>query len=154
MSEGIKIIATNKKAFFNYQILEKLETGLVLMGSEVKALREGRCNFKDSYARIHNDEVWLIGLNIGDYKNASYKKHEPERQRKLLLHKNEIKRIHRKVVEKGITLVPLKIYFKNGIAKLELGIAVGKKEYDKRETIARREQERDLKRMQKQFKIK
>jgi len=154
MSEGIKIIATNKKAFFNYQILEKLETGLVLMGSEVKALREGRCNFKDSYARIQNNEVWLIGLNIGDYKNASYKKHEPERQRKLLLHKNEIKRIHRKVVEKGITLVPLKIYFKNGIAKLELGIAVGKKEYDKRETIARREQERDLKRMQKQFKIK
>lgn len=154
MSEGIKIIATNKKAFFNYQILEKLETGLVLKGSEVKALREGRCNFKDSYARIEDDEVWLIGFNIGDYKNASNQKHEPERQRKLLLHKDEIKRIHRKVVEKGITLVPLKIYFKNGIAKLELGIAVGKREYDKREIIARREQERELKRMQKQFKIK
>jgi SsrA-binding protein len=154
MSEGIKIIASNKKAFFNYQILEKLETGLVLTGSEVKALREARCNFKDSYARIKDEEAWLIGLHIGEYKNAGYKKHDPERQRKLLLHKNEIRRIHRKVMDKGVTLVPLKIYFKNGRAKLELGLAVGKREYDKRETIARRDQQREIKRLEKKFKIK
>ncbi len=154
MDEGIKIITTNKKAFHDYQILEKLEAGLVLTGSEVKSLRQGRCNIKDSYARIMNGEAWLIGLNISSYSDASYHDHEPERRRKLLLHKDELKRLHRKVQEKGFTLIPLRLYFKKGVAKVELGLATGKREYDKRQDIAKRDQERELKRMQKKFRIK
>ena len=154
MEEGIKIITTNKKAFHDYQILEKLEAGLVLTGSEVKSLRQGRCNIKDSYARIMNGEAWLIGLNISSYADASYHDHEPERRRKLLLHKDEIKRLHRKVQEKGFTLIPLRLYFKKGVAKVEIGLATGKREYDKRQDIAKRDQERELKRMQKKFRIK
>jgi SsrA-binding protein len=154
MEEGIKIITTNKKAFHDYQILEKLEAGLVLTGSEVKSLRQGRCNIKDSYARIINGEAWLIGLNISSYADASYHDHEPERRRKLLLHKDEIKRLHRKVQEKGFTLIPLRLYFKKGVAKVEIGLATGKREYDKRQDIAKRDQERELKRMQKKFRIK
>ena len=154
MAEGIKIITTNKKAFHDYQILEKLEAGLVLKGSEVKSLRDGRCNLKDSYARIIKGEAWLIGFNISSYKNASYQDHDPERQRKLLLHRDEIKRLHRKVQEKGITLIPLRLYFKNGVAKVEIGLATGKREYDKRQDIARRDQERELKRLEKKFRIK
>jgi SsrA-binding protein len=154
MAEGIKIITTNKKAFHDYQILEKLEAGLVLKGSEVKSMREGRCNLKDSYARIINGEAWLIGFKISSYKNASYQDHDPERQRKLLLHRDEIKRLHRKVQEKGITLIPLRLYFKNGVAKVEIGLATGKREYDKRQDIARRDQERELKRLEKKFRIK
>jgi SsrA-binding protein len=154
MSDNIKIITTNKKAFYQFHIIEKIETGIVLTGSEVKALRAGRCNFKDSYARIREGEVWLIGMNIGSYKNAGYSAHEPERQRKLLLHKDEIKRFHRKVLEKGVTLIPLKIYFKKGIAKVEIGIATGKKEFDKRATIAKRDQEREIKRMEKKYRIR
>ena len=154
MEEGIKIITTNKKAFHDYQILEKLEAGLVLTGSEVKSLRQGRCNIKDSYARIMNGEAWLIGLNISSYADASYHDHEPERRRKLLLHKDEIKRLHRKVQEKGFTLIPLRLYFKKGVAKVEIGLATGKREYDKRQDIAKRDQERELKRMQKKYRIK
>ena len=154
MEEGIKIITTNKKAFHDYQILEKLEAGLVLTGSEVKSLRQGRCNIKDSYARIINGEAWLIGLNISSYADASYHDHEPERRRKILLHKDEIKRLHRKVQEKGFTLIPLRLYFKRGVAKVEIGLATGKREYDKRQDIAKRDQERELKRMQKKFRIK
>ena len=154
MEEGIKIITTNKKAFHDYQILEKLEAGLVLTGSEVKSLRQGRCNIKDSYARIINGEAWLIGLNISSYADASYHDHEPERRRKILLHKDEIKRLHRKVQEKGFTLIPLRLYFKKGVAKVEIGLATGKREYDKRQDIAKRDQERELKRMQKKYRIK
>jgi len=154
MEEGIKIITTNKKAFHDYQILEKLEAGLVLTGSEVKSLRQGRCNIKDSYARIMNGEAWLIGLNISSYADASYHDHEPERRRKLLLHKDEIRRLHRKVQEKGFTLIPLRLYFKKGVAKVEIGLATGKREYDKRQDITKRDQERELKRMQKKYRIK
>jgi SsrA-binding protein len=154
MTNNMKTIATNKKAFYEFHIIEKIETGIVLTGSEVKALRAGRCNFKDSHARIRDGEVWLIGMNIGSYKNAGYSAHEPERQRKLLLHKDEIKRFHRKVLEKGVTLIPLKIYFKKGIAKVEIGIATGKKEYDKRASIAKRDQEREIKRMEKKYRIR
>ena len=117
-------------------------------------MREGRCNLKDSYARIIKGEAWLIGFNISSYKNASYQDHDPERQRKLLLHRDEIKRLHRKVQEKGITLIPLRLYFKNGVAKVEIGLATGKREYDKRQDIARRDQEREMKRMEKKFRIK
>ncbi len=154
MNDGIKIVTSNKKAFYDYQILDKIEAGLVLTGSEVKALRDGRCNLKDSYARIRNGEAWLIGMNISPYKNAGYSGHEPERDRKLLLNKDEIRKIHRKVLEKGVTLIPLKLYFKKGVAKVEIGIAAGKREYDKREALARRERERELKRLEKKYKIK
>lgn len=154
MGENIKIIATNKKAFHDYQILEKIEAGLVLTGTEVKSLRAGRCNLKDSYARIRDGEAWLVGLHISPYRNAGYASHDPERERKLLLHKAEIKRIHRKVQEKGITLVPIRLYFKRGLAKVEIGLAAGKREYDKRQEIARREQQREMKRMEKKFRIK
>jgi len=154
MGEGIKIITSNKKAYHDYQILEKIEAGLVLTGTEVKSLREGRCNLKDSYARIRDGEVWLIGMHISPYKNAGYASHDPERDRKLLLHRDEIRRLHRKVQEKGVTLVPLRLYFKNGWAKVELGVAAGKRKYDKRQEIARREQERDMKRMEKKYRIK
>ncbi len=154
MSEGIKLVTTNKKAFHDYHIQEKLEAGMVLIGTEVKSLREGRCNLKDSYARIKNGEVWLIGMHISPYKNEGYVTHDPTRNRKLLLHKNEIKRLHRKVQEKGVTLVPLRVYFKSGWAKVELGLATGKHQYDKRQEIARRQQERDMKRLEKKYRIK
>lgn len=154
MAEDIKIIASNKKAYYDYQILEKYEAGLVLKGSEVKALREGKCNLKDSYARIREDEIWLIGTTIGSYKNASDGGHDPERSRKLLMHRYEIKKIRRKVTEKGFTLIPLKIYFKKGLVKVEIGLATGKKEYDKRESLSKRDQERELNRLQKKYKIK
>ncbi len=154
MSENIKIISSNKKAFHDYHIVERFETGIVLTGSEVKSLRDGKCNLKDSYARIRSGEAWLIGMNIGLYKNAGYSNHDPERDRKLLLHKDEINKIHRQVMEKGVTLIPLKIYFKKGITKVELGLAVGKREYDKRQAITRREQDRELKRLEKRYKIK
>ena len=154
MAEEIKIITSNKKAYYDYHILEKYEAGLVLKGSEVKALREGKCNLKDSYARIREDEMWLIGITIGSYKNATDGGHELERSRKLLMHRYEIKKIYRKVTEKGVTLIPLKIYFKKGLVKVEIGLGTGKKEYDKRESLAKRDQERELNRLQKKFKIK
>jgi SsrA-binding protein len=154
MAEEIKIISSNKKAYYDYHILEKYEAGLVLKGSEVKALREGKCNLKDGYVRIREDEMWLIGITIGTYKNARDGGHDPERIRKLLMHRFELKKIHRKVTEKGITLIPLKIYFKKGIVKVEIGLATGKKEYDKRETLSKRDQERELNRLQKKYKIK
>ena len=154
MTESIKLVTKNKKAFHDFQIIEKIESGIVLKGSEVKALREGRCNLKDSYARIINNEIWLLGVHVSSYENAGYAGHEPERDRKLLLHKDELKRIHRKVKEKGVTIIPLKIYFKNGIAKVEIGLAIGKREYDKRQDIAERDQQRELKRMEKKYRIK
>jgi SsrA-binding protein len=154
MSEDLKIITSNKKAYYDFTIQEKIEVGLVLTGTEVKSLREGRCNLKDSYARIRQGELWLVGMHISTYKNEGYVTHDPERERKLLLHKSEIKRLHRKVQEKGITLVPLKIYFKKGWVKAEIGLAIGKRQYDKRHDIARREQARDQKRLEKKYRIK
>jgi SsrA-binding protein len=154
MTESIKLVTRNKKAFHDFQIIENIEAGIVLKGSEVKALREGRCNLKDSYARFINDEIWLLGVHISQYENTGYAGHDPERDKKLLLHKDELKRIHRKVKEKGITIIPLKIYFKNGIAKVEIGLAMGKREYDKRQVITERDQQRELKRMEKKYRIK
>ena len=151
---SIKIVTKNRKAFHDYNILETIEAGMVLTGTEVKSLRAGRCNLKDSYARIKNGEVWLIGMHISPYENAGYATHDPFRERKLLLHKDEIRRLWRKVQEKGITLIPLKVYFKNGKAKVELGLATGKRKYDKRADIARRDQERELKRLEKHYRIK
>jgi SsrA-binding protein len=154
MKEKIKIITSNKKARHDFFISDIVEAGLVLKGTEVKSLRAGRCNLKDSYARIRDGEAWLIGMHISPYEHEGYVTHEPERDRKLLFHKSEIKRLHRQVQEKGVTLVALKVYFKKGKAKVEIGIATGKRKYDKREEIAKRDQDRELKKLEKKYKIR
>ena len=150
----IKVIANNRKARHNYEITSSLEVGLVLLGSEVKSIRAGKASLVDAYGRIRNGELWIIGMHIAQYKEATFANHEPTRERKLLLHKQEIKKIKRKVQEKGVTLVPLKLYFKNNIAKLELGIARGKRKYDKKVSIAERDAKRDAQREQKKYKFK
>jgi SsrA-binding protein len=149
--EKVKFVATNKKAFFNYEIIEKFEAGLVLVGSEVKSIRDGKVTIHEAYARVKNGEVFLIGMDIGLYPQAGpYQNHEPRRSRKLLLHKREIHRLTTKTREKGLTLVPLSLYFKEGLAKVQLGLGRGKREYDKRATIKDREAKRDIrKRMMK-----
>lgn len=149
MSESgkIKIIATNRKAHFEYSILSKYEAGIVLRGTEVKSLRESKVNIQDAYGRIKNDEVWLINSNINEYKFGNINNHDPLRNRKLLLNKREIRKIKQDLQEKGLTLVPLKIYFRGSLIKVELGIAKGKKLFDKRESIKKRDIERKLKRI-------
>lgn len=148
-----RIISQNKKAFHDYEILETFEAGIVLMGSEVKSLRDGRANLKDSHAKIRSGEIFLLALHISVYSNASYNNHEPERVRKLLLHKREIKRLVGKTVERGLTLVPLKLYFKDGKVKVELALARGKKHYDKRESLKRKEGAREMDRLRKRHEL-
>jgi SsrA-binding protein len=150
-AEGIKVIAENRKARHDYFIEETFEAGLVLKGTEVKALRGGRANLKDSYARIIGGEVWVINMHISPYAFAYYDNHEPRRQRKLLLHQREIKKLYGKVNEMGYALVPLRLYFKRGKAKLLLGLARGKKKHDKRDSIRRRDQERELARERRRY---
>jgi SsrA-binding protein len=152
-SEKIKIITQNKKAFHDFEIIEKFEAGMVLLGTEVKSLREGRANLKDSYAKVRRSEVYLIGLHISPYSHASFDNHDPERQRKLLLHSFEIKRLLGKTQERGFSLVPLKLYFKDGKAKVEIALARGKKEYDKRESLRRKEENREMDRLRKRHNI-
>lgn len=147
----IKIIAENRKARFNYFIDETIEAGLVLVGTEVKSLRQGRANLKDAYARIKNGEVFVYQMHIGPYPFAYYDNHDPMRPRKLLLHRREIKKLYSKVNEKGQTLVPLKLYFKGGKVKILLALARGKRKYDKREAIKRRDEQRDLDRERKAY---
>ncbi len=142
----IKIVCQNKKARHDYHIIEVIEAGMVLLGTEVKSLREGRANLKDSYARIRDGELYLLQAHISPYSHASLDNHDPERVRKLLVHKRELKRLTGKTQEKGLTLVPLKIYFKDGKAKIELALASGKKSYDKRETLKRKTQAREMER--------
>ena len=142
--EHIKIITVNKQAQHDFFIEDTLEAGMVLKGTEVKSLRQGRANLKDAYARIKNGEVYLHQMNISVYPFAFYDNHEPERPRKLLLHKQEIKRLYGKINEKGFSLIPLKVYFKSGKAKVLLGLARGKRKFDKREEIKRRDANRDL----------
>lgn len=141
-----KIITTNRKARHDYEILETMEAGIVLQGTEVKSLREGRANLKDSYATVKDGEVFLLNAHISPYKHGNINNHEPTRTRKLLLHKKEIRRLIGKVQEKGLTLVPLKMYFKNGKVKVELALARGKKIYDKRKDMAKRDAELEIKR--------
>jgi len=141
---NIKVVCQNKKARFDYEILEVIEAGMVLLGTEVKSLRQGRANLKDSYARIKGGELFLMQSHISPYTHAYHDNHEPDRARKLLVHKGEIKRLQGKTQEKGLTLVPLKIYFKDGRAKVELALARGKKTYDKRETLKRKTEQREL----------
>jgi SsrA-binding protein len=144
MAEGEKNIATNRKAYFQYEILEKFEAGLSLLGSEVKSLREGRANLSDAYAIIRNHEAFLLNCHISPYSHAGPFNHDPIRTRKLLLHHHEIDKLLGKTQEKGLTLIPLRLYFKKGKAKAELGLAKGKKLYDKRESIKRRELDREV----------
>ncbi len=141
---GIKIIALNKKARFDYHIDDTLEAGLQLTGSEVKSLRDGQCNLKDSYVSFRNGEAFLQNAHISPYKASSYNNHEPERLRKLLLHKIEIERLDDQVCKKGLTIVPLKLYFKKGKVKLEIGIAKGKTKGDKRQTDKKRDADREI----------
>lgn len=146
-----KYISRNRKALHEFFILERFEAGIVLVGSEVKALRAGKVNLQDSYARVKNGEVWLYDLHIGGYENARHFVHEPRRARKLLLHRKEIRKLIKKTEEKGMTLAPVGIYFnEKNIIKIELGVAKGKKLYDKRQTIAKKDAQRDLERSTKQ----
>ena len=146
-----KTITTNRKARHDYEIIDTIETGIVLVGTEVKAAREGRINLTDSYARIKDDELWLIGMHISPYSKSDIENHDPLRERKLLVHRLQLKRLNRQVEEKGVTIIPLKIYFNRHLIKVELGLARGKRKYDKRASIAERDQKRDLDRLQKSF---
>jgi SsrA-binding protein len=139
-----KVIATNRKAYHDYEVLETYEAGLVLRGTEVKSLRESQVNFKDCYAAVDNGEAWLIGCYITPYHHGTDANHDPERRRKLLLHKKEIGRLLGKVAERGLTLIPLRLYFKGGRAKCELGLARGKKLHDKRASLREREAKREM----------
>jgi SsrA-binding protein len=140
----IKIIASNRKARHDYHIDDVLEAGIVLTGSEIKSVRAGQVNLRESYAVVRGDEIWLLNTHIAPYKQASYANHEPRRDRKLLLHRREINRLIGKLQEKGLTLVPLKMYLKNSRAKVELGLARGKNLYDKRQTLRARDDRRQI----------
>ena len=151
MSEAVKLVANNKKAYHDYFIDEKYEAGLVLHGTEVKSLRMGKCSIKEAWVRIQDGEVWVYGMHIRPYEKGNIFNKDPLRPRKLLMHKAEIGKLLGKVKEKGITLVPLQVYFKNGRAKLEIGLARGKKLYDKREELAKRDMRREAER---EFKVR
>lgn len=151
MSEAVKLVANNKKAYHDYFIDEKYEAGLVLHGTEVKSLRMDKCSIKEAWVRIQDGEVWVYGMHISPYEKGNIFNKDPLRPRKLLMHKAEIGKLLGKVKEKGITLVPLQVYFKNGRAKLEIGLARGKKLYDKREELAKRDMRREAER---EFKVR
>lgn len=145
-SSSDRVVVTNRKAFHDYEILDRLEAGIALRGTEVKSLRNGGANLQDGYATIRKGEVWLINMHISPFDKGNINNHDPKRDRKLLLHKKEIRKLLAKTNEKGLTIVPLKLYFKKNIVKVELGIARGKRAYDKRQAIAKREIERHLQR--------
>ena len=142
----IKVISTNRQARHRYEILDTVEAGLCLVGTEVKSLRDGKCNLKEGYARIDDGEVWLIGVHIPEYVAGNRYNHEPTRTRKLLLSKRQIRRLAGQTQQQGLTLIPLSIYFKGKVAKIELGVGRGKKLYDKRQAIAERDTERRIRR--------
>jgi len=141
-----QVVASNRRARHDYEILDTFEAGIALLGPEVKSLRNGKANLTDGYALIRRGEVFLTNVHVGPYEKAWRENAEPRRERKLLLHRAEIARLRGKVAERGLTLVPLRLYFKNGRVKVELGVARGKRRYDKRESIRRREQEREMQR--------
>jgi SsrA-binding protein len=143
---SIKTVATNRKAYRDYQILDRIEAGIVLTGTEIKSLRAGRANLRDSYASVRAGEIWLINAHISPYSHGQRENHEPRRDRKLLLHRREINRLASKVIEKGWTMVPLRFYLKEGRAKVELALVRGKRQYDKRKAIAKRDYEREVQR--------
>jgi len=140
-------VAVNKKAYRNFELVERFEAGMSLLGSEVKSLRAGAADLSGSYARIETGQCWLVGASIAEYEQAGIRNHEPARKRKLLLHRTEIRKIKNKLEQRGFTLVPLRIYFgARGFAKIELALARGKRQYDKRRTMTEREQKRDVNR--------
>jgi SsrA-binding protein len=141
-----KIVATNRKAYHDYFIDDTIEAGLVLTGSEIKSVREGRMNLRDGYARITNREVWLCNVHISPYEHSGRSGPDPDRDRKLLLHKREILRLVMRTQTKGLTLIPLRVYLRDGRAKVEIGLAKGKRQYDKREAIAERDADRAMER--------
>jgi SsrA-binding protein len=143
---AVRVIAQNRKARHDYFILDTVEAGIVLRGTEVKSLRDGRANLKDSYARVEGGEVHLYGMHISPYEQGNRYNHHPTRTRKLLLRRSEIRRLIGKVQEKGLTLVPLRLYFSGGVAKIELALVRGKKQYDRRDAIAKRDTQRDVQR--------
>ena len=146
-------VAVNKKAYHNFELIEKFEAGMSLLGTEVKSLRAGAADLAGSYARIDNEQCWLVGASIAQYEQAGARGHEPMRRRKLLLHKSEIHKIRGRLEQRGFTLVPLRIYFNDrGLAKIELALARGKRQYDKRKSIAERQQRRDIDRSMKKYK--
>ncbi len=138
-----RLIADNRKAFHDYHVLDTWEAGVALLGTEVKAIREGSVNLRDSYARLENGEVWLMNLHISPYSHTGYAHHDERRQRKLLLHRHEIEKLSGRVVERGLTLVPLRMYLNKGRVKVALALVKGKQAHDKRETIRRREVDRE-----------
>ncbi len=151
-SEGIKIISDNRKARFLYEILDTYEAGIELVGTEVKSIRAGRVNLRDGYGLMRNGEAWLLNVHISPYEaSGDYFNHDPRRTRKLLLKKQEINKLIGKLEQDGLTLVPLKLYFKRGWVKVALGLGKGKKLHDKRETVKKREDEREIRRTMKQF---
>jgi len=141
---GIKIVARNRRARHEYELIEKVEAGLVLTGTEVKSLRNGKASLEEAYAEVDRGEAWLLGCDIPEYLQANRMNHVPKRPRKLLLHRREIAKLESRTTEKGMTLVPLSIYFKKGIAKVELSVARGRKTYDKREAIKKKDAKRDI----------
>ena len=145
-----RLLADNRKAHHDYHILHTYEAGIVLLGTEVKSIREGHVNLRDSFARVEGAEVFIYNIHVSPYSHRGYADHEPTRRRKLLLHKSEIRKLIGKTVERGMTLVPVRMYLKNGRVKVVVGVAKGKKTYDKRETIRRREAERETRRAIKQ----
>jgi len=150
---GLKVITKNRKAFFDYHIEETIEAGIVLTGNEIKSIRLGRVNLKDSFARVMNNELFLLNVHISPYRMADgFSNEDPERRRKLLVHKREIKRLIGKTKVKGFTLVPTKMYFKRGKVKVEIALARGKTHYDKRESIKRKESDREMERAMKRVK--
>lgn len=142
----MKIIAQNRKAFHDYAIEETVEAGIVLVGTEVKSLRQGKANLKDSYVQVKDSEVFLLNCHISPYSHGNIMNHDPVRTRKLLLNRKEISKLHGKAAQKGYSLIPLKLYFKGPRAKIEIGLARGKKQYEKRESIKKREAEREIER--------
>lgn len=147
MADATKTVATNRKAFHDYEILDRYEAGLVLTGSEIKSIRSGGANIREGYVAPRQDELWLLNAHIAAYKPASHTGHDPIRPRKLLLHRREIDRLISRVQERGLTIVPLRLYLKDGIAKIEIGLARGKRQYDKRAAIAKRDSERQIERL-------
>jgi SsrA-binding protein len=148
-SDRIQLICRNRKAYFEYTVDAIFEAGLVLQGTEAKSLRQGKANIEDAYARFRDGDIYLLNAHISPYSHAAGENHEPDRPRKLLLHKRELKRLAGKIQEKGYTLIPIRLYFKNEYAKVELALAKGKRQADKRETIRRREEQRELERARK-----
>ena len=142
--QSVKVVATNRKARHDYLIEDTFEAGIVLTGSEIKSIRAGQVNLRDGYAALRDGELWLLNAHIAPYHQASYENHEPRRERKLLMHRREINRLTGKLQEKGLTLVPLQLYLKNSRAKVELGLARGKKLYDKRQSMRERDDQRQI----------